>query len=211
MTDRVIRIKVCGMRETENIKQLVALKPDFIGFILFPGSIRYVGDNFQLKTELPETIQRVGVFVNALIEDVIHWVNQLALNYIQLHGVESADYCQELSDIKLHVIKAFSISETFDFSTLQAYRTCCDYFLFDTKSQLHGGSGIKFNWDHLDDYNLDLPFFLSGGIGHDDAAEVLSLKNKLPLYAVDINSQFEIAPGIKDIELLRQFFSTIRR
>jgi phosphoribosylanthranilate isomerase len=210
MIDKGIKIKVCGMRDSENIRELVTLKPDFVGFILFPGSIRYVGKNYELKTEIPESIIRVGVFVNELIEEVIQWVNRLELDYVQLHGEESVDYCRELFDMRVPVIKAFGINDEFDFDSLQAYSGYCDYFLFDSKSPIHGGSGIKFNWDFLSLYTLNTPVFLGGGIGIEDTADILSIKSKHPIYAVDVNSRFETSAGIKNIDLLRQFFYKIR-
>ncbi len=199
------------MRDAENIRQLVALKPDFIGFILYPGSKRFVGEDYQLEVEIPATINRVGVFVNALLKDIIHWVNRLGLNYVQLHGNEPLDYCRELSEMNIHVIKAFGIDENFDLDSLHSYCQYCKYFLFDTISPLHGGSGVKFDWSHLNGYTFDKPLFLSGGISPEDVEAIHLVRNKIPLYAIDINSRFEISPGIKDIKLLRQFFMTMRK
>ena len=211
MADNGIGIKVCGMREPDNIRQLVNLEPDFIGFILFPDSKRYVGDDFRLTTDIPPAIHRVGVFVNALMDEVIHWVNRLELNFVQLHGTESAEYCRELSGMKIPVIKAFGVDDAFDFSSLSAYSDCCEFFLFDSKSPLHGGSGLQFNRDLLNLYALNTPFFLGGGIGPEDISDIRLIKNRLPLAAVDINSRFEISPGIKNIELLRKFINAIRK
>ncbi len=199
------------MRETNNIRQLVALKPDFIGFILYPGSKRYVGNEFALEFDIPDKIIRVGVFVNALMDEVIHWVNQLGLQYVQLHGTEPVEYCRELAEMKIRIIKAFGMDELFDFTILNTYNNYCDYFLFDTKSSMHGGSGQKFDWNFITRYNANRPIFLSGGIGPDDVESILMLNKKISLFGVDINSRFEIVPGLKDIKLLRQFIKSIRK
>ncbi len=199
------------MRDPENIRKLVALQPDFIGFILYPESKRYVGDNYILETEIPSKIKRTGVFVNALLHDVVHWVNRLKLDYVQLHGNESVEYCQELTEMKIPVIKTFGMHDSFDFNTLQTYEGYCDFFLFDTTSPEHGGSGKKFNWNLLNAYTLIKPIILSGGIGLDDLITVLSLSEKIPLHAIDINSRFENAPGIKDIKMIKEFIGSIKK
>jgi phosphoribosylanthranilate isomerase len=204
-----LKIKVCGMREPENIRQLVKLKPDYIGFILFPGSKRYVGDNYILEADIPKRIQRVGVFVNAVIRDVVHWKNRLELDLVQLHGSEPPEYCQEMHDIGLKIIKSFGIDKNFDFSALDGFEHSCDYFLFDTHSPLYGGTGQKFDWSVLQNYSLDKPVFLSGGIGPND---VPSLKDSSlnKLFAIDINSRFEVSSGFKDINLLSEFLTKVR-
>ena len=198
------------MRDPENIRKLIRLKPDFIGFILYPGSKRFVGEDYQLNEEIPASIQRVGVFVNALLSDIIQWVNRLGLDYVQLHGDEPVAYCQELADMDIRVIKAFGIHEDFNFDTVLPYSPYCEFFLFDTKSPAHGGTGKKFDWNILNGYSSDKPVFLSGGIGPEDTEVIQELEKKIPIYAVDINSRFEISPGLKDIKMLRPFFSTIR-
>jgi phosphoribosylanthranilate isomerase len=204
-----MKIKVCGMRDTSNINELAGLKPDFIGFILYPGSARYVGDKYQLDAVIPDQTKKVGVFVNALIKDVFNWKIRLNLDLVQLHGAEPPEYCSEIHHLGLTIIKAFGISTDFDFNLLDEYTPYCDYFLFDTKTALHGGSGQKFDWEILDSYPLQTPYFLSGGIGPQDA-EILSTKESEKLFAIDINSGFEITPGIKDIDQVRQFIKKIR-
>ena len=189
----------------------MVLKPDFIGFILYPESKRYVGNDYILETEIPCKIKRTGVFVNALLQDVVQWVNRLKLDYVQLHGNEPAEYCKELNEMKIPVIKTFGMDDFFDFNTMRAYDNYCDFFLFDTKSPEHGGSGIKFNWNLLSSYTLSKPFILSGGISPDDLVTVLSLSEKIPLYAIDINSRFETAPGIKNIKMIREFIGSVRK
>ncbi len=209
MNTPALKIKVCGMLEKENIAQLVALKPDFIGFILFRGSKRFVGEKYTLPTEIPSSVKRVGVFVDALLPEVIDWVNRLGLDFVQLHGNESPEYCTELANMKIKVIKAFGIDPSFDFSKLKAYTSICSFFLFDTKSPLHGGSGQQFNWQMLDKYNEKLPFFLSGGIGPGDVEAILNYHHP-SLIALDINSRFETQPGIKNIMEIKKFMTAIR-
>jgi len=204
-----LKVKVCGMRNTDNIRQLVSLKPDYIGFILYPGSKRYFGDDNILEADIPESILKVGVFVNAVIKDIIHWINQLNLNLVQLHGSEPSEYCMEIHDLGIKIIKSFGIDQNFEFSRLDEFAPYCDYFLFDTISSLHGGSGLKFNWNIMKNYFLEIPIFLSGGIGLDDAENIKNsgIKN---IYGIDINSKFEISPGVKDIKLVNEFLIRIR-
>jgi phosphoribosylanthranilate isomerase len=204
------RIKVCGMRNAENIRLLANLMPDYIGFILYPESKRYLGSDYKLEVEIPSQIKRVGVFVNEVIEEVFRWINLLDLDLVQLHGDEPEEYCKELNKMNVPVIKAFGMDEHFDFSLLKPYEPYCEYFLFDTKTDLKGGSGKKFNRNILKKYNSEKPFFLSGGIGPEDTAIVNDLPD-LPLHAIDINSRFEEAPGIKNIELIARFITELRK
>ena len=197
------------MRDQENIAQLVELKPDYIGFILYPKSKRFLGEDYVLAADIPGSIRKVGVFVNALIRDIFRWTNPLHLDFAQLHGSEPPEYCRELQKMNIRVIKAFGIDENFDFDILNPYQPYCDYFLFDTKTSQHGGSGRKFNWQKLQEYTLEKPFFLSGGIGPEDAAR-FKTKNDLPIHALDINSRFEDEPGLKNISLVEQFITKIR-
>jgi phosphoribosylanthranilate isomerase len=209
MKSMPLLIKVCGMRDPENIRQLAELQPDFIGFILHPGSKRFVGDDYTLTADIPREIKRVGVFVDALIEEVISWTNRLRLNFIQLHGNETPEYCKEIAIMGLKVIKSFGIDEAFDFNQLRPYVPWCTYFLFDTITPLHGGSGRQFNRNLLFKYQEKLSFFLSGGIGPDDA-RTLAESNIRSLFAVDINSRFETGPALKNIDQLKKFFSILR-
>jgi phosphoribosylanthranilate isomerase len=203
------KIKVCGMRDPDNIRRLVELQPDYIGFILFPGSKRYLGKNYRLTTEIPNSIKRVGIFVNALIPEIFEWVSRLELDFVQLHGIEPPEYCMEMNNLNIKVIKTFGIDADFDFSILKDYIPYCDYFLFDTKSILHGGSGEQFDWSILKNIKLDKPIFLSGGIGPDDVQLIRQL-HQVNIHAVDINSRFETGPGLKDILLLDKFFKELR-
>jgi phosphoribosylanthranilate isomerase len=193
----------------QNLQELVMLKPDYIGFILYPESKRYVGDEFKLSVDIPETIGRVGVFVNEMIPRVMHWVSRLRLSHVQLHGYESPEYCQELKKMKIRVIKSFGIDESFSFDSMEPYLPYCDFFLFDTKSKHFGGTGEKFNWNYLTNYTFDKSFFLSGGISAEDSSIPRELLT-MPLYAIDINSRFESDYGIKDINILKDFIMKFR-
>jgi phosphoribosylanthranilate isomerase len=207
----MIRVKVCGMVDPLNLKEVAAGEPDFIGFIFYPGSPRYVGEGTDpgLLKNFPQGIKRVGVFFNENISEIIKISQRAGLDLIQLHGNESPAYCSRLRSSGLSVIKVFNIENDFNFESMIGYMPVCDFFLFDTKSNKPGGSGGKFNWEKLDEYSLDKPFFLSGGIGPEDAGLIKSICNK-DLYAVDINSRFETVTGIKDAELVRKFIKEIK-
>ena len=194
------------MREEANIKALVELKPDYMGFIFYAPSPRFVGTDWNpaIASSLPKEIKKVGVFVNAPLEDLKYAVEKYSLDVVQLHGKETPDYCLKVKSEKLQVIKAFSVDEDFDFSVTDAYQDVCDYVLFDTKTPVHGGSGVKFNWKLLEKYTNHLPIFLSGGISINDIVEIKSLIG-VNIHALDINSRFELKPALKDINLIREF------
>ncbi len=204
-------IKVCGMRNRENIAAISNLKPEMMGFIFYNKSKRYVGDNFnpEIVNSIRPSINTVGVFVNEIQESIIKKIKLYKFNYVQLHGTESPDYCQKIR-IECKVIKSFGIHDKFEWSTVVPYQEVCDYFLFDTGTKEFGGSGIKFNWNNLDNYQLSKPFFLSGGIGKDDAEKIKNLENPY-LAGIDINSKFEKEPGLKDTELLKSFIYDFRK
>lgn len=205
------KIKVCGMRDPKNLAELIKLKPDFIGFIFYPKSKRFVSDNTanEIVNLIPKETEKVGVFVNELASEIIRKINLFKLDMVQLHGDESPEYCKDLKSIGIKTIKAFGIDNNFDFSTLCKYVDFCDYFLFDTKNSSYGGTGKKFDWLKLEEYKLLKPFFLSGGIGIDDVEGIKKL-DSLPIYSLDINSKFETEPALKDISLLKEFFFQIR-
>lgn len=209
---RDIKIKVCGMRNPENIAALSELNPDYMGFIFYPKSKRFIADQLDAASLdfLPSSIQRVGVFVNATMEEVIQGMNLLKLDLIQLHGDEPPEYCRALYEMDVPAIKAFGVDENFDFTVTEAYAPYCQYFLFDTKSANYGGTGQKFDWGFLKKYNNALPVFLSGGLGLEDASQVLAC-NWLNLHAVDLNSRFEIEAGMKDIDKLKAFFGSMEK
>jgi len=204
-----MKIKVCGMRESENLQSLIALKPDFIGFIFYKKSKRFVAD-FP-KVIFSKGIKKVGVFVNESVEEVLRLVNKHQLDCVQLHGNESAEYCRKLrhselvsEPIQLDIIKAFSVDENFDFSITKQYEKYCNYFLFDTKGNNYGGNGVKFNWELLENYTGNTPFLLSGGISKEDVFLIKNFKHNA-FAGIDINSGFEIEPALKNINEIKEF------
>lgn len=207
----MIRVKVCGMHDPLNIKEIAEVKPDFIGFIFYPGSPRYVGDEpeTELFRNVASHIKKTGVFLNENNHKILDISIRTGLDMIQLHGNESPASCFQLKSSGLTIIKAFNIEKDFGFEFLKQYALACDYFLFDTKSEKQGGSGMKFNWEKLEEYSMEKPFFLSGGIGPEDAGLIKSIENR-GLFAVDINSCFETSPGIKDIALVKTFIEEIK-
>ncbi|MBJ6143627.1 phosphoribosylanthranilate isomerase [Hymenobacter sp. BT559] len=199
-----MKIKICGMREAANLLAVADFDPDFVGFIFYPKSARYVGDSLdpvQVRS-LPTTIAKVGVFVDADLTEVRAINCAYTLDYVQLHGHESPAYCQQAHDAGLHVIKAFAVGDTFDFSALAAYEPSCDFFLFDTKGALPGGNGTAFDWQILAGYTGTTPFLLSGGLGPDNLGALLDFHHP-QLVGFDFNSHLEIAPGVKDVAATR--------
>jgi phosphoribosylanthranilate isomerase len=200
-------IKVCGMRDAANIKELEQLDIDWMGFIFYPGSPRYVGRSLSY---IPSKVQKIGVFVDQDPQIVRERATQNQLDAIQLHGSEPPWYCINLREEGYKVIKSFGIDED-DFvptAQLDAYEGKCDYFLFDRKTKLHGGSGRKFNWSRLAEYQGDTPFLLSGGISPEDVEEIKSFVHPR-FVGIDINSRFEIEPALKDIEVIREFIKRL--
>jgi phosphoribosylanthranilate isomerase len=200
-----VGIKICGMKYPENILEVGALLPDYMGFIFWEKSARYFDG---VIPEIPKSIKKVGVFVDETVEIITQKVLQHDLQAVQLHGKESVEFCEALKKSlpkEIEIIKVFSILDTFDFMLLQPFESVCDYFLFDTKGKLPGGNGIIFDWKVLEKYPSTKPFFLSGGIGLEEMEAVTEiLKTNLPVYAIDVNSKFETAPGLKNIELCRK-------
>ena len=206
-----LKIKVCGMRDPENISGVTATLPDYLGFIFYPKSKRFVDfeSSSVVLSAVPDSVKKVGVFVNETPKKVLEVVQNWNLDVVQLHGNETPKYCQQIQNSGVTVFKAFSVDEQFDFEKLTQYSGVCDYFLFDTKGQLPGGTGQKFNWQLLENYKGDVPFFLSGGIGPDDLAAVRNFGHQ-QLFGIDINSGFEISPALKDVEKVKYFISGIR-
>jgi phosphoribosylanthranilate isomerase len=207
----MIRVKICGMRDPLNIREIIEVKPDFLGFIFYPGSPRYVGDKpeMELFRYVPHGIKKVGVFFNEEIQRIIDLSIEAGLDMIQLHGAESPLSCKELKSIGFSIIKSFNIENDFDFESLMPYMKVCDYFLFDTKSDRPGGSGRKFNWEKLVEYSFEKPFFLSGGISFEDT-DIIKMISHRGLFGIDLNSRFERAPGIKDSKLVKAFIQEIK-
>lgn len=205
-----MKIKVCGMKHAANIAGVANLRPDYLGFIFYPKSPRYIAEvSAELIKYVPADIKTVGVFVNEEINEVKLKVAKHQLKAVQLHGAESVDYCAELKILGVEVIKAFGVHSEFDFKQLEPYALVVDYFLFDTQTPVHGGSGKVFDWQLLEKYQLDKPYFLSGGIGLEHAQQITGIQDAR-LYAIDVNSKFELEPGLKDVEQLKEFFDNVR-
>jgi len=205
-----MKIKVCGLKYPDNIEAVSALSPDYMGFIFYGPSPRFV-DNLSVDVlqNLPATTIKTAVFVNESAETISNLVDEYGFDAIQLHGNEDADFCSTFKG-KVTVIKAFGVNENFDFEQLNGYINSVDYFLFDTKTNTHGGSGKTFNWRILNNYKLDIPFFLSGGLSLENLEEVKNIDHP-QFYGVDLNSRFEIAPGQKDVVKLQQAFDIIKQ
>lgn len=223
-----VRVKVCGMRERYNIEALSQLPVDFVGLIFYPKSSRYVfadtheyADStavdlgflrlpFEGKGNYPKNLKKVGVFVNEELDQVLNYVHNFELDYVQLHGQENVFYCKQLKDAGVKIIKAFSVDRQFSFTITNAFEFYCDFFLFDTKGKLPGGNGVAFDWKTLENYHGETPFFLSGGLapGMEDA--VINFKHE-QFFALDINSGFENYPGFKNVDLISDFLNKINK
>ncbi|MDD4777359.1 MAG: phosphoribosylanthranilate isomerase [Fermentimonas sp.] len=201
-------IKVCGMRDEENILQLEQLDIDWMGFIFYPDSPRYAGNKVKY---LPRKIKKIGVFVDQNPQIIRDRAKDNHLFAIQLHGSEPPWYCINLREEGYKVIKSFGIEKDgfIPKAQLNAYEGKCDYYLFDTKTDLYGGSGKKFNWSRLADYDGETPFILSGGISPEDAEEIKSFSHP-KFVGIDINSRFEVSPAIKDNEAIESFIKQLR-
>lgn len=201
-----MKLKVCGMRDSQNIRELVMLKPDYIGFIFYSGSPRNVGEVLSraVLQEIPKEIKKVGVFVDPSLHEIKWQIKTYGLDAIQLHGDETPEFAAEVKALGIEVIKAFSIgNEDFDAAQLEPYKKHVDFFLFDTRSKLKGGSGEAFDWTRLKDYDNEISFFLSGGLSLKNIGNLKELKG-LNIHAIDVNSRFEISPGMKDLEMIKE-------
>lgn len=200
-----MKLKVCGMNH--NPSEVAQLQPDYLGFIFWKPSSRYFeGD----MPALPASIKKVGVFVDASIIEVLSTIEKYSLDAVQLHGHESPEFCKDIkeSSPSIDIIKVFSIKDNFDFSILKDFEEVCDFYLFDTKGKLPGGNGYAFDWSVLTDYPSTKPYFLSGGIGLESAEDLKSFLNSPAstyCHVIDVNSKFEIQPGLKDIGRLKEF------
>ncbi len=203
-----------------NVAEVAALQPDYLGFIFYEKSPRFF-DREEIP-ELPAGIKKVGVFVDASLENILEKVRKYKLNIIQLHGDESVDFCKKLKEgldcarpdksDTVEIWKVFSIRDKFDFEILKPYEKIVDKFLFDTKGREKGGNGFTFNWDTLKNYPSKKPFILSGGIGLEEINSLKELlKTDLPIHDIDVNSKFEIEPGLKNISTLQKFISTMKQ
>ncbi|MDX1653453.1 MAG: phosphoribosylanthranilate isomerase [Brumimicrobium sp.] len=199
-----MNVKVCGMRDDQNIRKLVAHgNVNYLGLIFVPESPRCVTKPIG-NTPVPI----VGVFVNPTKEEVIEKTAEFNLDLIQLHGEESPDFVKEIHETVKPVIKTLSVAQKEDLDQAMAYEGCCQFFLFDTKTPLRGGSGKKFDWKLIDNYHGSVPFFLSGGISGEDAEEIKRISHPA-FYGIDINSRFETRPGQKDIEQINTFIKKL--
>ncbi|WP_439882842.1 phosphoribosylanthranilate isomerase [Pontibacter sp. MBLB2868] len=205
-----MKIKICGMRDPENIRQVAMLLPDYMGFIFYDESKRYAEGHItpELLAELPESIKKVGVFVNASTEVMKEAIEMYDLNAIQLHGRETPRQCTEVGELGVEVIKVFSVDDKFVFENALLYETCADYFLFDTRGKDYGGNGFPFDWELLKNYLSPKPYFLSGGLNLENLKQLSKVRPKP--FAIDVNSGFEIEPGLKNMDLLKELMQMVK-
>ncbi|MEM9895723.1 MAG: phosphoribosylanthranilate isomerase [Bacteroidota bacterium] len=197
-----MKLKVCGMANARNIMEIAATEPDCMGFIFYQKSPRFAG-NLRVETlrDLPASIKKVGVFVDEELDNMLDLAAEYQLDYIQLHGSESLDVVKKLKNAGLGVLKVFKLTNQLP-ENLETFGENVDYILFDTASEMHGGSGKKFDWSVLDDYQIDTPFILSGGIDLSDVDQIK--KMRMPqLKMIDVNSRFEDAPGMKNVAKIK--------
>jgi phosphoribosylanthranilate isomerase len=205
-----MKIKVCGMKDPQNILEIADMKPDYLGFIFFDKSPRYAEKiNPAVLKSISPGIKKTGVFVNMEAEKILHTAKKFNLNVLQLHGNESPELCLTLKNQGFEIIKAFQVNDDFDFDDTQTYSEVSDYYLFDTKSSGWGGSGLKFNHNILRRYDFHRPYFISGGIELQDIPGILSADFPLPA-TIDINSRFELSPGLKDTVLVAQAIENVK-
>ena len=211
-----MRVKVCGMTDIEQVNQLNEMGVEFCGFIFYPKSPRYVFKHMPATSikKIKSNINKVGVFVNASTEDILQTVDDCGLYLVQLHGDESPRACERISDY-VSVIKAFRLTDDDNILwKIKDYQEVVDMFLFDTEGVGYGGTGKKFNWKALMDLNINKPFFISGGIQPEDVMALKAFSKNVvgkDLFAVDVNSKFEISPGYKDMEKVRTFVSQLKQ
>jgi phosphoribosylanthranilate isomerase len=204
-----MKIKVCGMTDPANVEEVAQLKPEYLGFILYKGSPRYVDIETaaRLSRNIPSTIMKAGVLVNETLENAVSIAHTGIFDLLQLHGDETVEYCARLSE-EMSIMKAFRISDRLPY-VIGDYLPFCKMFLFDSSGEKFGGTGIKFNHSLLDSYALDKEFILGGGMSSEDHEYLRTIKNE-KMSGIDLNSRFEIKPGIKNINLLKEFIQKIR-
>ena len=201
-----MKFKICGMREKENIRLIASQQPDYMGFIFYAASPRFVGNDFVVPDDLPSTVVPVGVFVNEEVSVIESTARRAGFKTVQLHGSETPDQCLALKEKGYTVIKVFSVDDAFDFAVTEPYKSVADYFLFDTKGKYHGGNAKTFDWKILERYDQQVPFFLSGGLSPENIAQIHTLK-AMNLYALDANSGVEESPARKDPEKVKKILS----
>lgn len=203
-------VKICGMKQPDNIRQVANLLPDMMGFIFYPKSSRYIGDPApDMIRGLPAQIRRVGVFVDEEYERLLTLTIRYGIDAVQLHGSESPRFCAKLREKGLLVIKALGIAGSDDFRRTSDYEEVCDLLLFDTLSKSFGGTGLSFDWKLLECYRGKIPFVLSGGIGPDGLQAIKEIAHS-HFAGIDLNSRFEISPGHKDLVLLSHFLHSLK-
>lgn len=204
------QLKVCGNKHINNLMQLATLHVDYVGYIFYKESPRKVENN--LLFSIFPNANKVGVFVNDSLSNMVEKVQQYRLDVVQLHGDESLELIAQLREAlpNTEIWKAISVGDATDFEDLEKYQAFIDAFLFDTKSKLYGGSGKKFDWQLLESYSLDTPFFLSGGLHPTDTQKLLEIQHP-QLLGFDINSGFESAVGVKDIAAIEAFQQEINQ
>lgn len=209
-----MRVKVCGMTQPDQVEALADLGVTFAGFIFYPKSPRYVFKHMNItQIRKVNNINKVGVFVNATIEEVLHLVDECRLSMVQLHGDEPPKYCEKIADY-VSVVKAFRLSDNDSVEwMIRPYMDVCDMFMFDTMGAGYGGTGKKFDWSVLKNSTIGKPFFLSGGIDPGDEESLKAFAREpvaKALFAIDINSKFEVAPGVKDMEKVKEFVAHLK-
>jgi phosphoribosylanthranilate isomerase len=206
-----IKIKICGMKFQENISEIAGLQPDYLGFIFYDKSLRQFENNIP---NLPKSIQKVGVFVNATFGEIEEKVKYHELESVQLHGDESPEFCALIESKLVKVIKAFNMHKEFNFNDLKKYKSSCSYYLFDTRGSKHGGNGNTFDWNILEKYQLNKPYFLSGGISTESIIALKEFFKKeyaRKCVGIDLNSKFETEPGLKNSKNLATFIKTLKQ
>lgn len=205
-----IKIKVCGMRNPGNIRDVAELRPDFMGFIFYPRSSRYCGDlSPTMVKSLPAGVTPVAVSVDMEEGELEALVKKYGFPVVQLHGHESPQKCRSYYEDGLRVWKAISLNDREDLERLEEYAGSVEAFLFDTPTAGYGGSGMKFNWGMLMDYHLPVPFILSGGLSADDVPALKAFSHPM-MMGIDVNSRFETAPAMKDVALLKSFMAEFK-
>jgi len=208
-----MELKICGLTDEQNIYNIIqTVKFDYLGFIFHKYSSRFVKKQLTPETikRLPDDLKKTGVFVNSALADTLNVAEAYGLDTLQLHGDESPAFCASCKSRDYTVIKVFSIGKALNISLMDKYSEVCDYFLFDTAGTYKGGNGKKFNWMLLNEYTLEKPYFLSGGIAPEDVETIRSIKD--PKFSgIDINSRFEVKPGIKDVNKIEKFSNQIKK
>jgi phosphoribosylanthranilate isomerase len=203
-----LQLKVCGMRDAENIRSVAAMHPDYLGFIFYDKSPRWVGPGFVIP-ELEERIKKVGVFVNATNEEMLKFAVDYKLDFLQLHGDEPVEQVKLLAETGTGIWKAFSLDEAFDFQSVEAYTPYVNMFLFDTRGKHYGGNARTFDWTLLQKYDQRVPFMLSGGLNARNVPLIRDMKG-MNLRGIDVNSGVESTPGVKDPEKLKEVITGMK-